>query len=193
MPLSRAVFSAPNPILTPSLSTYFQLSLHFSHKQYGIMATMEAARVSPKHVDQDRQPRRRWATPEVVKLPALRVEFSRKDLTTGFRIAAQENGRRMRRELHTIISIYPPGPSHPRHRAKPTQAYFRSLGAAAWATRSFPPFICSGPPLVVGHPQLNLSNRALGSRGKQSRRRSHPSVFSSVPRQLLTLGRLNPR
>lgn len=27
-------------------------------------------------------------------------------------------------------------------------------------------FICSRPPLVVGHPQLNLLNRALGTRGK---------------------------
>lgn len=30
----------------------------------------------------------------------------------------------------------------------------------------FPPLICSRPPLVVGHPQLNLHNRALGTRGK---------------------------
>lgn len=124
-------------------------------------------------------------------------EFSRKDLTTECRIAAQENGCRMRRELHTIISICPPVPSLPTllHPSPPPgtgpspQAPHGSLGEAAWAMRSFPTRL----PPVVGHPPPNLPNRALRSREKQPRLCSHPSVFSSVPRQLLALGWLNLR
>lgn len=128
-------------------------------------------------------------------------EFSRKDLTTD-RIAAQENGCRMRRELHTIISSYPPVPSLPTllHPPPPLPARGQAHRSSSdlWGKQHglclhFPPFICSRLPPVVGHPPPNLPNRALGFRGKQSRLCSHPSVFSAVPRQLLTLGWLNLR
>lgn len=121
---------------------------YFSHHPCVIIVTKEVAPVSPKPAEQDRPSQRRWRGHQSNITVSPESEFSRKDLTTGCRIAAQENGCRMRRELHTIISICPPVPSLPTLLHPPPapgtgpspQAPLGSLGEAAWAMRSFPTF-----------------------------------------------------
>lgn len=77
----------------------------------------------------------------------------------------------MRRELHTIVSS--PSAPHPSSPHTPGRGQAHRHISALWGGSSslglhihFPPFICSRPPVVVGHPQLNLLNRALGTGGK---------------------------
>ena len=72
-------------------------------------------------------------------------------------------------------------------RLSPKNQHLYSLGAAVWAALSFPhPFICSNLPLVVCSRSLIWAIGLWFPKENSPGPLSHPSVFSSVPRQLLT-------
>lgn len=119
---------------------------------------------------------------------------SGRDLTAGTQNRSSGEWLQMRGEFRTVISTSLKG--SPRLAAKPTDTI-----SALWGKRQrglhihFPPFICSRPPLVVGHPQLNLHNRALGT-GRKTVQAPQPSIsilfslptaaHSGLPQPVLT-------